>query len=341
MRCLLTIYATAVAVILLAGSFVMRAAFSASPDRSLDARQKKSSSQSPNANDISLSTKSVCVKHASKDLKLQLVEGFGAELDADRWIRIQGNTRTENGSCLMEGLRSPPPGPGEFKFSMFGLKEKCFTPGLNGDNGVEITLKDYTHETNYSKELDETIRRGHIMGWGLTIASWRGQVGSQKDRKNDRGLQLHVDWMGPHGVYISFVRGLVPEDFKAYPNDNVWRLTPKEFRTRQDELIELGPFISEPCLIMACRIYRPDKKFLQRSHRYGLYLTADANTAYWTLDGKAMDSCNITGYFDSSPACAKNGLYLTIAGAGVYQKNVWKVDDVKIYASTESTPPGY
>ena len=75
----------------------------------------------------------------------------------------QGNTRTENGSCLMQAFRSPPPGPGGFTFSMFGLKEKCLTPNLKGDNGVEITLEGYTHETNYPKGLDENILRGHIM----------------------------------------------------------------------------------------------------------------------------------------------------------------------------------
>ena len=49
-----------------------------------------------------------------------------------------------------------------------------------------------------------------------------------------------------------------------------------------------------------------------------------------------MDSFDITGYFDSSPTCAKEGLYLTISAAGIYQNNVWKVDDLGIYTSAKS-----
>ena len=141
---------------------------------------------------------------------------------------------------------------------------------------MEITL-----EGLYPR--DETIRKDStriscevISGVGGLL--WRvGAANSEarKDSRHDRGLQLHIDWMGPHGVYISFVRGLVPEDFKAYPNDNVWRSTPDAFRTQQDKLIKKGAFISEPCLVMACRIYRPDKRFLENKHRYGLYLTDD------------------------------------------------------------------
>ena len=323
-------------VLLLAGSVVILSAYSASSDENQGASDSTSSAKSADEKTTSLSAKGADDRHFSKNLTLQMTDDFRAKLDADRWRRIQGNTRTENGSCLMQAFRSPPPGPGGFTFSMFGLKEKCLTPSLKGDNGVEITLEGYTHETNYPKGLDENILRGHIMGWGLTLASWRGQVGSQKDPRHDRGLQLHIDWMGPQGVYISFVRGLVPEDFKAYSNDNVWRSTPEAFRTQQDKLIEKGAFISEPCLVMACRIYRPDKRFLEKRHRYGLYLTDDARTAYWKLDGKVMDFFDITGYFDSSPTCAKEGLYLTIAAAGIYQKNVWKVDDVGIYTSAKS-----
>ena len=322
-------------VLLLAGSIVILLACSASSDERRGARNSTSSAKNTDDKTTSLPANGADDRHFSKHLTLQMTDEFRAKLDTDRWRKIQGNTRTENGSCLMQAFRSPPPGPGGFTFSMFGLKEKCLNPSLKGDNGVEIALEGYTHETNYPKGLDENILRGHIMGWGLTLASWRGQLGSQKDRRHDRGLQLHIDWMGPHGVYISFVRGLVPEDFKAYPNDNVWGSTPEAFRTQQDKLIEKGAFISEPCLVMACRIYRPEKRFLEKRHRYGLYLTDDARTADWKLDGKVMASFDITGYFGSSPACAKDGLYLTIAAAGIYQKNVWKVDDVGIYTSAK------
>jgi len=66
-------------------------------------------------------------------------------------------------------------------------------------------------------------------------------------------------------------------------------------------------------------------------HRYGLYLTDDGNTLYLTLDGKVMDTVDITGHFSSRPEVIKDGAYVTIAAAGSYQTNVWKVDDVGIY----------
>ncbi|MEX0678696.1 MAG: hypothetical protein WD063_16575 [Pirellulales bacterium] len=262
---------------------------------------------------------------------IEFADEFDGPLDPRRWT-TRGTCRTEHGLLRMEANRPGPPGPGKsFTFSYLDLKAKCFAPGLSGTNGVEITLDAYTHEREYPVELEADVVREHRMGWGITVASWRGQIG--QNNPEDRGVQLHIDWLGRHGLFVSFVRSLLPEDLKKYPNDNVWRVGPEEFRVKQDELIEQGPFISEPCLVMACRIFRPARKFLEQSHRYGIYLTNDARTAFWTLDGRRMDSFDVSGYFASRPDSIRDGLYLTIAGAGIYQENVFTMDDLKIYSS--------
>lgn len=70
-------------------------------------------------------------------------------------------------------------------------------------------------------------------------------------------------------------------------------------------------------------------------HRYGLLLSDDAKTVSWTLDGKVMDTVDITGCFDSSPDCVRQGAgaYASIIGGGSYRENCWKVSNVKIYTS--------
>jgi hypothetical protein len=269
------------------------------------------------------------------DLVLELGDHFDGPLDPLRWTP-RGACKTENGRLRMEANRPPPPGPNNaFTFSFLELKPKCFAGGLVGTHGVEITLDEYAHETGYPQELEKSVVREHRMGWAISLGSWRGQVGQHDPA--DRGVQLHIDWLGRHGLFVSFVRTLVPEDFEKYPNDNVWRVSPEEFRAKQDELIEQGPFISEPCLVMACRIFRPAAKFLEQSHDYGLYLADGARTAFWMLDGKRMDSFDVGDYFDAAPPATQNGLYLTITGAGIYQQNVFQMDDLKIYNANRAS----
>jgi hypothetical protein len=125
----------------------------------------------------------------------------------------------------------------------------------------------------------------------------------------------------------------LPEDAGKHPNDNVWRTPPEEFFERLDKLIEEGAYISEPCFVMATRIYRPGAKFLEKSYRFGLYLSDDAKVAYWTLDGAEIESFDVSEYFASNPEAIKDGLYISILAAGVYQKNAWKMDDLRVYSS--------
>ena len=70
-----------------------------------------------------------------------------------------------------------------------------------------------------------------------------------------------------------------------------------------------------------------------RPRRWGLYLTDDANTVYWTLDGQVMDSADITGYFSSSPDPVGEEAFLSVIGVGGFERNTWKMDDLEIYVS--------
>lgn len=261
--------------------------------------------------------------------------------DMKRWTKLMaGQARTEGGRWLMEVRRDPPPGPGTVAIGGFATTDKVFNPGLVGTNGVEITLAGFTHEEDYPKEMEEP--GGLIQAWSLTIGSWKGLVGGQKDRQKDRGVQLHFDLLRGDGLFLYLVRGLLPGDFDKYPRDGFGRkesksMSPQQLREIHENLIKKGEiFISVPCLQLANRIYRPEEKireFLGRSRRFGVFLTDDANTLYWTLDGQVMDSFEIAGYFDSSSESVKGGAFLSIMGLGCFQRNTWLMDDLDVLVS--------
>lgn len=260
-------------------------------------------------------------------------------LDMSRWVRFRsGQARIENGFWLMELVRDPPPGPGEYSFGGFATKEKHFKPGLTGTNGVEITVAGFSHE-KYPEELNKPGQL--VQAWSLTIGSWQGLVGDNKEK--DRGVQLHFDLLRDDGLYVYLVRGLLPTDFGKYPQDAYGRedsgsLSAEEKRARHVETAEAGGvYITAPCLALATRIYRTDEQIealLERRHRYGLYLTNDANTLYWTLDDQVMDVIDITGYFSTNSESVRDGAFLTISGFGGFQRNTWTMDDLEIRTSS-------
>ncbi len=181
-----------------------------------------------------------------------------------------------------------------------------------------------------------------IQAWGLTVANRRGQTGGQTDQEKDRGVQLHFDLILPSGLYVYLVRGLVPGDFDRYPRDGYVPggredLSADERRQLHEDAVEQGgPFVTFDCVALASRVYRSEremKEILEHSHRWGLFLTDDANTVYWTLDGQVMDSVDIAGYFSSRPESVREGAFLSVMGVALFERNTWKMDDLEIYAS--------
>jgi len=279
-----------------------------------------------------------------RDLRIQFRNDFSRD-DASsgrfdkNWTKLQdGQSRMADGQWLLELLRQPPPGPGEMLLGGFGTTTKYFNPQLTGTNGVEVTIVSFSHE-DYDQALDKPGQL--VQAWSMTLGSWRGMVGGQEDKQTDRGVQLHFDLLRDDGLYIYLVRGLLPEDYEKYPKDGYSpgspSMTDEQKRASHIEAAEKGEiFISAPCLCLATRVYRSEQEIddiLGRSRRYGLYLTDDAKSVYWTLDDKVMDKFDITGYFASSPESVRDGAYLSIAGVAGYQQNRWTMDDLEIRVS--------
>ncbi len=260
------------------------------------------------------------------------------QFDLKRWTRMPtARARIRDGHWLLEVERAPPPGPGEAVLGGFGTTGKYFNPGLAGTNGAEVTVGVFSHE-DYPEEMNE---KGQLVqAWSITLGSWHGFVGGQEDE--DRGIQLHFDLMRDDGLFVYLVRGLRPDDFDKYPRDKFGTeegktMTPQELRVAHEAAIATGgPYVTVPCMALATRVYREPAEIadlLERPRRWGVYLTDDANTVYWTLDGQVMDVLDITGYFSSSPDSVKDGALVSIMGVATNQLNVWKMDDLAFYAS--------
>lgn len=260
------------------------------------------------------------------------------QFDLKRWTRMPtARARIRDGHWLLEVERAPPPGPGEAVLGGFGTTEKYFNPGLAGTNGAEVTVGVFSHE-DYPEEMNE---KGQLVqAWSITLGSWHGFVGGQEDE--DRGIQLHFDLLRDDGLFVYLVRGLRPDDFDKYPRDKFGTeegktMTPQELRVAHEAAIATGgPYVTVPCMALATRVYREPAEIadlLERPRRWGVYLTDDANTVYWTLDGQVMDVLDITGYFSSSPKSVEDGALVSIMGVATNQLNVWKMDDLVFLAS--------
>ena len=260
------------------------------------------------------------------------------QFDLKRWTRMPtARARIRDGHWLLEVERAPPPGPGEAVLGGFGTTGKYFNPGLAGTNGAEVTVGVFSHE-DYPEEMNEPGQL--VQAWSITLGSWHGFVGGQEDE--DRGIQLHFDLLRDDGLFVYLVRGLRPDDFEKYPRDAFGteegrNMSPQELRVAHEAAIATGgPYVTVPCMALATRVYREEaeiKDLLERPRRWGVYLTDDANTVYWTLDGQVMDVLDITGYFSSSPESVEDGALVSIMGVATNQLNVWKMDDLAFLAS--------
>ena len=271
------------------------------------------------------------------DLKLQFHDDFNQEygppeyFDVIRWTKWQGEARTENERALLTTTPSE-----DLGLAGIVTRNRYCNPGLAGSNGVEVTLVGFTGREEDSQEAKETGEMRLVQAWGLTLGSTAGLL---RHKENERVAQLHFDLIRPNGLFVYLVRGLVADDFEKYPKDaytpgGPTGLSDVERREVHEQLVNRGGiFVSRPCLQLISRVYQSEPEieaWLGRSHRWGLHLTDDANTVYWTLDGQEMDRVDIAGYFGSNPESVRDGAYLTVGGAG---DGSWTIDDVSIWAS--------
>jgi hypothetical protein len=306
------------------------------------------------------SSKNGHINPAALGLTLQFADGFDQEygaseqLDTTRWIKWKGEARTENGYCILDAATTP----GEWGDAGICTREKQFNPGLKGRNGAEVTFVGHTqgtyeltpHNQDHPEHIGNPLSGRYITGMCLTISNYHGPIvpdfegdpesidaepvdpdlmsgyrASGKCPSRRRGVQIHFDWMSKWGLVYYLCRSILPEDYGKYPGWDV-RLDSLE------EFIGKGQYVGGACFVLAARHYSPDQAVNPLGRRYGLYLTDDGNTVSWTLDGKLMDTVDISGYFNSTPESVSDGAYVSLSGAG-YQPHIWKVDDVEIYAS--------
>ena len=247
--------------------------------------------------------------------------------DMTHWAKWKGDAKTENGYGVLYTTAEP----GELSFSGIGTRQLRFNPGLKGTNGLEVTLVDHVPAAGEPvipapPEEDGSKRRIRFFtGFSVLISSFYGQIGGEADRSIHRGVQVCFDWIKPWGLDWAVVRTILPEDYEDYA---VWDI-------REDTLLDymkMGKHVSPPVFALAMSHYEPDEMESPFGHRVGLYLTDDANTVHWTLDGVVRDTIDITGYFASYAPCVENGAYVTISGVG-HPPHSWTADDVAIYAS--------
>jgi hypothetical protein len=151
------------------------------------------------------------------------------------------------------------------------------------------------------------------------VSSYRA---SGKRRSGRRAVQIHFDWMSKWGLVYYLCRSILPEDYGKYPG---WDLRLDSL----EEFIGKGQYVGGAVFVLAAR-HSSGQEVNPLGRRYGLYLTDDGNTVSWTLDGKVMDTVDISGYFTADPEVMRDGAYVSISGAG-YQPHIWTIEDVKIY----------
>ena len=242
-----------------------------------------------------------------------------------------------DGTARISASTSATAGPGIMAYGGFTSQDRLFTPNLTGTNLLEVTLLNYTHDDEYlnkylaadgapSDHEDEEVGP-YLMGFCLSIGTFQGLVGSERDRDTDRVVQIHFDWWSKAGLGFTLNRNIIPDDKGKI---RVWGSEADKAHMRATNTIDC-PVMTIPgnSVSLACP-HNPVGDHIAWGHRYGLLLTDDGNTLSWMLDGKVMDAVDISGFFDSSPGCVVDGAYATIAGGASYRHNVWTLADLRI-----------
>jgi hypothetical protein len=216
----------------------------------------------------------------------------------------------------------------------FHTANRHFNPGLSGTNVMEVSLVGYTpggeflnRYLNYygnPSDFEDPVGGRYTMGWGLSIGTFPGFITGQHDGRVERAVQLHFDGWSRYGWSTILCRNLAPGDEETLSEFN------HEMETYDDKA---KPFIAQPCVVLSSSRDFPSEEEGPAGHRFGIRLTDDGNTLSWTLDGRAMDTVDISGFFQSSPAAVREGAYASICTGGSYQHSTWEFSGVEIYVS--------
>ena len=275
---------------------------------------------------------------ASPQLAVQLSDDFSRPVPG-RWQNWRQGFEVVDGAAVLRATIDGPPGPPP-KFGFCGLAtvEKYFNPGLVGTNVLEAILAAYAHKGEYmglglridGTQYDEEDPVGghYIMGWTLTIATYRAQTGATQGKRDRRSVQLILDWWSETGVDMILVRDVIAGDEKL----------PRHDADKDTAATVPKPCVAFPSVILWATNFPCSKGGMGDKpwgHRFGLRLAGDGTHLSWSLDGVEMGGAEIPGhYFGDIAEAVSDGAYATIAAAGSHRESLWKVDDVSILAST-------
>ena len=283
-----------------------------------------------------------------------------APFDANTWqLFVQRNSYAEapiqkavsfdNGKALIRADTTAPEGPGVMAYGNMCTKQRVFTPDLKGTNLFELTLEDYAHSGPFlnkyimrgdSSDFEDPVKGSFVTGFGLAISSFQGMVGDEPVSRRvapedtiERVVQIHYDWFSKAGIFFYLGRNIIAGDTEKIPlldrelNDKIIeREIPKGYT-----FPEMIPNITLPGhQVTQAQRFDPAGDNCGWGHRYGLLLTDDGNTLSWLMDGKKIDTVDISGFFSSSPGCVAKGAYATIVGGGSYEQNTWTLSDLRI-----------
>ena len=256
----------------------------------------------------------------------------------------------EKAGFVIESETTQPEGPGVISYGVIATRERHGAPGLRGTLIFEVDFVDYTNNAEYLNKYMSAIGQPsdhedpvfglYLMGWGITIGNLKGFVTGMDDGDRKRAVQFHFDSYSKWGFGSCMNRQISTQDQQKYP-----RFTQKELMESTKDYFagketyeawarRVMPYRSmNDSTALSARHYPLDKSGTGSSgviqgrswgHRYGIMLSDDGNTFSWLLDGKVMDSCDITGYFSSSTDDFADGVYISIGGGAGFRKNLWQ-----------------
>jgi len=289
----------------------------------------------------------------------------------DKWERVPGYesdfnhysmTQGEEG-FVIESETTQPEGPGVMSYGVIATRERHGSPGLKGTLIFEVDLVDYTNNGEYINKYMSAIGQAsdhedpvfglYLMGWGITIGNRKGFVGGMDDGDRQRAVQFHFDSYSKMGCFGTMNRQISTQDQQKYPMFTQTELieSGQDFfagkETYEDWTRRVLPYRSmTDCTALYSRHYpfakpgarddegiRGDRSW---GHRYGIMLSDDGNTFSWLLDGKVMDSCDITGYFSSSTDDFADGIHISIGGGAGFRKNLWRFANPRLKSRVDN-----
>ena len=280
-----------------------------------------------------------------------LQEGAFAESDSNHFRLVQ-----EERGFAIESETTAPEGPGVMSYGVVATRERHGAPGLKGTLIFEVDFVEYSNDGEYLNKYMSAIGQPsdhedpifglYLMGWGITIGNLKGFVTGMDDGDRRRAVQFHFDGYSKWGFGSTMCRQISTQDQQDYP-----RFTQTELMESTQDCFagketyaewarRVMPYRSmNDATVLCARHYPLDEngtgspgviQGCSWGHRYGVMLSDNGNTFAWLLDGKVMDSYDITGYFSSSTDDFCEGVYISIGGGAGFRKNLWRFTNPRI-----------